>query len=244
MVVVTVLFTQVQWIVLPKASYPGTTHFVLHSQFLKTDVGYCVWTPPGYAETTKKYPLIMVLHGMGGDESHDAGLYGFPPQLETAIKEGRIPPAIVVFPNGGSSGYQGKAEQMILREVLPEVDRNYRTTAQRALCGFSMGAGGASRWLFAHSDLFQVALVWGGGPPGGVPSKDLSKTHSLWVICGDQDPARSVKRLTENLSKSLFECRFTLLQGVGHELGKYHEQTLQDGFILIAKTWNRLSKKK
>lgn len=187
----------------------------------------------------------MVLHGMGGNESHDAGLYGFPPQLETAIRDGKIPPSIVVFPNGGN-GYTSRVERMILNEVLPEVERSYRTRPQRAVCGFSMGARAASKWLIDHSDIFQVAVAWGGGPSSNLVAsagrKALKKSHSLWVVCGDQDPARSVKPTVERLSANLAVCRFTLLPEVGHELGKYHQQTAQEAFKFISESWARLGK--
>ena len=202
---------------------------MIESRALGHKVGYCVWTPPDYAESKGRYPIIIVLHGMGGNESHDSGLYGYPPMFETAIREHLIPPCILVFPNGGNSGYRGKAEEMILKEVLPAVERSYRTTPQRALLGFSMGASGAANWLSKYPATFSAAVVWGGGPTSG------RKMKNLWVICGSLDSPNSRRQAAIKSG-----AKFTELPGVGHELGKYHTQTGSLAFQFIADAWKRM----
>ncbi len=170
----------------------------------------------------------MVLHGMGGNESHDAGLYGYPPMLETAIKDRLISPCILVFPNGGNSSYRGKTEEMILREMLPAVEKSFRTTSKRALLGFSMGANGAAAWLSKHPSLFSAAVVWGGGPSSN------GQLKNLWVICGSQDSPNQRRQAAARAG-----AKFTELPGVGHELGKYHKQTGRDAFSFIAAVWKQ-----
>ena len=68
------------------------------------------------------------------------------------------------------SGYRDGPEQkiigetLIIKELLPLVDKSYRTIATRdgrAICGFSMGGGGSIRLALSHPDLFSAA-AWGG----------------------------------------------------------------------------------
>lgn len=46
------------------------------------------------------------------------------------IRDGSVPPVICVFPNGGRSGYLGSVETMIVKELIPLIDKDYRTKAQ------------------------------------------------------------------------------------------------------------------
>jgi S-formylglutathione hydrolase FrmB len=84
--------------------------------------------------------------------------------LDRAIREGRMPPTIVVFVQGLPRGwyvdsFDGKqpVETAVIKELIPYVDANYRTIATRegrAVEGFSMGGFGALRLGFKYPDLF------------------------------------------------------------------------------------------
>ena len=113
--------------------------------------------------------MIYFLHGAGGNESADAPAISR--ILRTEVEAGRIPPVIGIFPNGGMSGYrdsaaaQGRVESMIVRELVPLVDRTYPTQANRAgrvVGGFSMGGGGSIRLALGHPDDFSAAASWAG----------------------------------------------------------------------------------
>ena len=122
-----------------------------------------VYTPAGYEQNKKaKYPVLYVLHGIGGDE--DAWLdQGRAAQiLDNLIAQGKAKPMIVVFTNGNisqeaapgqnSNGYvrpttslpqtmEGTFETSF-PEIVNFIDANYRTIAKkqsRAICGLSMG---------------------------------------------------------------------------------------------------------
>ena len=95
----------------------GLEHRVMLSKALGHEVGYVVWTPPDYDASGKtRYPVVYFLHGMGGNESADAG--GFSSLLARGIREGAIEPCLCVFPNGGRSGYAGDVEKMIVDELI------------------------------------------------------------------------------------------------------------------------------
>ncbi|HTI72606.1 MAG TPA: alpha/beta hydrolase-fold protein [Candidatus Limnocylindria bacterium] len=145
----------------------GLHHATLESPSMKRTVGYQVYLPPQYEkEPSRRFPVVLFLHGAGGTESSDAGLAA---SVHREVVAGTIDPVIYVFPNGGqTSGYRDwkeergnvKSETLLIRELIPEVDRLYRTIAtseSRGICGFSMGGGGAVRLCLKYPEIFGAA---------------------------------------------------------------------------------------
>ncbi len=125
-----------------------------------------VYTPPGYEGNTKKYPVLYLLHGMGGDEDAWSSVGAAENILDNIIAKGLAKPMIVVMPNGNynqsvSQNKQavqtnfmehfdemaGKFEESIVKDIIPFIDINYRTytnAQNRAIAGLSMGGGQAT----------------------------------------------------------------------------------------------------
>lgn len=224
---------------------PGLTHHQFASDAMKRDVGYSVWVPPGYDASDARYPVVYFLHGTGGTESADAPAFSH--LLAGRLAAKKIPPVICVFPNGGVSGYRDhpdtgvNVETMIIHELIPAIDRSYRTRADRdsrVLAGFSMGGGGAVRLALEHPDLFSAAASWAGAIS---PHNDGDKAGPVFKD-GTLDPSRPRVRLLMIVGyKDLtwpwhapaiaaFEAAhypFTLhtIADLGHELGRYYELT-------------------
>jgi enterochelin esterase-like enzyme len=151
---------------------PRVTHHVFSSKSAKAEVSYHLYRPAVYeAEGNRRFPVVYWLHGSGG------GLPGIPSvarRFDAAIEAGKLPPCLVVFVNGLEMGMyvdwaDGSApvESMIIRDLLPHVDTNYRTIAKREgrlLDGFSMGGYGAARLGFKYPDLFRSVSIVGAGP--------------------------------------------------------------------------------
>ena len=126
------------WVNQPKPGQlpAGVNHLTYYSQSMKHDVGYCIYLPPDYdAAKDARYPVIYNLHGAGGNELH-----GFEQAalLDKGIRAGKLPPMILVMPNGGKTtyykdSYDGKfmGETTIVRELIPHIDKTYRTVASR-----------------------------------------------------------------------------------------------------------------
>jgi S-formylglutathione hydrolase FrmB len=85
---------------------------------------------------------------------------------------GQIREVILGYPNGFRSGYMdhydGKVmvESMIIGELIPRIDKRYRTVAGRAgraVHGFSMGASGSLKFAIKYPELFCAAVAYGGG---------------------------------------------------------------------------------
>ncbi|MBO7442389.1 MAG: esterase, partial [Paludibacteraceae bacterium] len=133
-----------------------------HSEKLNADRRITVYTPAGYETNGQKYPVLYLLHGMGGDEDSWSTLGRAAQILDNLIVQGKAKPMIVVMTNGNSdlqaawgespTGYVTptielpKTTDGSFEEAFPEVvafvDKAYRTIAKkesRAIAGLSMG---------------------------------------------------------------------------------------------------------
>lgn len=133
-----------------------------HSEKLNADRRITVYTPAGYETNGQKYPVLYLLHGMGGDEDSWSTLGRAAQILDNLIAQGKAKPMIVVMTNGNSdlqaawgespTGYVTptielpKTTDGSFEEAFPEVvtfvDKAYRTIAKkesRAIAGLSMG---------------------------------------------------------------------------------------------------------
>jgi putative tributyrin esterase len=153
------------------------------SAILHSPVRYCVYLPASYsaADTkAKKYPVLYLLHGLGGNEQAMA-LDGEWTALQDLRRENKVGEFLVVAPDGWDTFYidsrDGKTPygDFFLREFIPFVERTYRIGTERAargITGFSMGGYGALRIAFAHPELFGSASAHSGAlmrePPQGV----------------------------------------------------------------------------
>ncbi len=214
----------------------GLSHHTLDSEALGHEVGYVVYLPDGYeADHSKRYPVVHFLHGMGGNESMDSG--GFSSLLRRGIKEGWVPPLIAVFPNGGRSGYRGDVQKMIIEELIPKIDADYRTIGEarsRGLAGFSMGGAG-SIWLsLNHPKLFSFAGSWGGGlwrveeEALALAEKNAAQMKAAGfaalLINGDQDRPEAFDGLVEKFTAGGVESTVVTLEDTPHNLGLYYER--------------------
>lgn len=230
---------EVKWVNPDIAKAPGLTHKILKSEALGHDVGYVVWTPPQMDTSgTTRYPVVYFLHGAGGSEKSDSA--GFSAMVAGAIRSGKFPAAICVFPNGGMSGYRGDVQKMIVDELVPLIDKEYPTKAQqsaRVACGFSMGGAGSVRLALEHPELFAAAGSWGGAlnwrgrqedsdmlPTAKQNAAALKKNDfALLTINGDQDHADGFDLLKEILTAAGVPHETVVLADTNHNLGKYYQ---------------------
>ena len=139
-----------------------------------------VYTPPDYdAQAERRFPVLYLQHGSGGDERQWSiqGRANF--ILDNLIAAGKAKPMIVVMETGyatraGSTGANtakgGKDtsafSDVVLKDLIPMIDATYRTIPrreQRAIAGLSMGAGQALQIGLAHLDTFATIGAFSGG---------------------------------------------------------------------------------
>ena len=159
---------------LPKGRWPdGLKHATFKSPSMKTDVGYCIYLPPGYdnpKRSGKRYPVVYYLHGgRPGNETKSIRLARL---IDQAMEKGDVPEMIYVFVNGGKVSHYNTpqfnsfGEDVFVKELIPHIDSHYRTLADRehrGIEGFSQGGRGTTRVMFRHPDLFYSCAPGGSG---------------------------------------------------------------------------------
>lgn len=164
-----------------------------------------VTVPTGYATSsnkTKRYPVVYDLHGTGGDATV------LPTQqIESIVGDQKV---IFVSPDGGTIGAYtdwfganllginrvGASpttppgwETFHIRELLPWIDQNLRTTGHRAIEGGSMGGMGAMSYAARHPELFDAAGSFSGALDTQLASVGSEAAASVvWDPCAFGDP--------------------------------------------------------
>ena len=170
-----------------------------------------IYMPPGYSKR-KKYPVLYLLHGIGGDEKE--WLNGGHPEviLDNLFANNKIEPMIVVMPNGramkddravgnifDSAKVQAFAtfEKDLLNDLIPYIEKNFpvmKDSESRAIAGLSMGGGQSLNFGLGNLDKF----AWIGGfssapntktPEQLIPNPEETKKKLklLWISCGASD---------------------------------------------------------
>ena len=146
-----------------------------NSSTVGTERTTLVYTPPGYS-SEKNYPVLYLLHGIGGDEFEWLN-NGHPEViLDNLYADGKVEPMIVVLPNGramkddratgniyGADKVEAFAnfENDLLKDLIPFIENKYPVIADRehrAIAGLSMGGGQSLNFGLGNLDVF----AWGG----------------------------------------------------------------------------------
>lgn len=199
-----------------------------------------VYTPPGYT-ADKKYPVLYLLHGIGGDENEWAR--GGSPDviLDNLYADNKAVPMIIVLPNGRAAKdvtprdpipKQSPAfaafEKDLLTDLIPFIEKTYSVKndrESRALAGLSMGGGQALNFGLNNLDKF----AWVGGfssapntrPPATLikdPEEATRMLRLLYVACGDKD---GLFRISEGVHTMLDEKKvphlYNVIEGGRHD---------------------------
>jgi enterochelin esterase family protein len=170
-----------------------------------------VYTPPGYESSQKRYPVLYLLHGGGGDEDAWITLGRANLILDNLIAQEKASEMIVVMPNGnayqrmatGSGPILGQAPpaqfgadgspaaqanafpQSLMIEIVPFVENRFRVIADkrsRAIAGLSMGGGQTTAATALYPKAFNYIGVWSAG--SRQPEEDIVKQLSAIKAAG------------------------------------------------------------
>lgn len=183
-----------------------------------------VYTPPGYSNE-RKYPVLYLLHGIGGDESEWQRFATPDVLLDNLIADGKAVPMIVVMPNGraqkndraegnvmASAPAFAVFEKDLLEDVIPAIESRFSVATDRqhrAIAGLSMGGGQSLNFGLTNLTTF----AWIGGfssapnteaPEELIANAEITKNQLrlLYLSCGNKD---GLIRISQRLQRYLKE---------------------------------------
>ena len=168
-----------------------------------------VYLPPKY-DAKKKYSVLYLLHGIGGDENEWYKDGGVPHIImDNLYADGKVADMIVVMPNGraqkddsraggfGSFRAFGDFDKDLIGSLIPYIEKNfsvYTDKDHRAIAGLSMGGGQSLNFGLGHMDVFAYVGGFSSAPNTQraaqlIPDVEKVKKENklLWMVCGGAD---------------------------------------------------------
>ncbi|HXC60676.1 MAG TPA: alpha/beta hydrolase-fold protein, partial [Steroidobacteraceae bacterium] len=161
-----------------------------------------IYTPPGYMNDAKRYPVLYLVHGAGDSDDEWTATGHAQYILDNLIAAGKAKPMIIVMPfghtperppqppvGGGVGGSAGNGANLLgnqdfgndlLKDLIPAIDASLRTKAQpqfRAMAGLSMGGGHTLQFGLPHSDVFRYIGVFSMGLGNAENAVSYEKAH-------------------------------------------------------------------
>ena len=218
-----------------EATKHGTvSHPWYHSNILGMDRRLTVYTPYGYENNPKKkYPVLYLLHGAGGDEEAWTSMGRAAQILDNLIEKGLAEPMIVVMPNGNpgqqaartlnipekqidrrSEAFRDAYVRSLCEEIVPFIEKNFRAVpkpASRAIAGLSMGGGHTISASILYPEMFDYICplsAAGQATPEQIATLKKAGVKLYFLACGNTD---FLFEGSKTLDKTLTE------QGLDHE---------------------------
>ena len=143
-------------------------NLTMNSEILNMDRNYAIYLPPDYETSSRSYPVLYLLHGLGDDQTGWIQFGEVKKIADNAINNGEATPMVIVMPdaNTGEVGYfnipskDWMYEDFFFNELMPHVESKYRIKSEkrfRAISGLSMGGGGTLTYALHRPDLFSAA---------------------------------------------------------------------------------------
>jgi enterochelin esterase-like enzyme len=203
-----------------------------------------VYTPPGYDNSRTRYPVLYLQHGAGENERGwvEQGRANF--ILDNLIAAKKAKPMILVIDTGYASfagaivGTNRSAataafEEVMLKELVPTIDANFRTKSareHRAMAGLSMGSGQTLNITLKHLDKFAWIGAMSGAPRQGFDvataydgafreAAAFKKVKLLWLGAGTAEERfhASTMAMHEALNRAGIRNVFYSSPGTDHE---------------------------
>ena len=228
-----------------ETAHRGTVSYKWYdSSILGMNRRLTVYTPYGYeakANARKKYPVLYLLHGAGGDEEAWTSMGRAAQILDNLIEQGKAEPMIVVMPNGNPNqqaaqtlglktsdvnfrdpAYANAYVRSLCEEIVPFIEKEYRVNAKpasRAIAGLSMGGGHTITATILHPEMFDyVCPLSAAGSANDAQVQALKKAgvKLYFLACGTSDFLyEGSKTLDATLTKNGLDHVFYQSEG-GH----------------------------
>ena len=139
---------------------------VIKSAILNKEVHYSIYLPSDYNTSERAYPVTYLLHGYGDADDGWIQFGEINRLADEGIATGKMPPMIIVTPDGFTSFYINAAdgsmnyEDFFIKELIPHIEKTYKVKAERkyrGIAGLSMGGYGALIYALKYPNLFTAA---------------------------------------------------------------------------------------
>jgi enterochelin esterase-like enzyme len=200
-----------------------------------------VYLPPGYSKD-KKYPVLYLLHGIGGDETEWLRYANPHILMDNLLADGKVVPMIIVMPNGraqkddrpgpnpmATAPAFARFERDLLDDLIPAIEARYSVNTNReyrAIAGLSMGGGQALNFGLGHLDVFAWIGAFSAAPNTKPPAELIpdpeavkQKVKLLYISCGNRD---SLIRISQGVHAFLKEHN---VPHIWHVDGHGHDPT-------------------
>lgn len=198
-----------------------------------------VYIPASY-DGKKKFSVLYLLHGIGGDEWEWVNDGGVPNIImDNLYADGKVADMIVVMPNGraqkddsraggmGSFAAFGNFDKDLIGSLIPAIEKKYNVYSDkqhRAIAGLSMGGGQSLNIGLGNMDVFAYVGGFSSAPNTGRPQQlipDVEKTKKentlLWMVCGGADGLMSnSSNLKAFCDENGVPCTLINYPGEGH----------------------------
>lgn len=225
----------------------GHVHEILFpSESTQTSRKAFVYTPPGYdKETSNRYPVLYLQHGYCENET------SWPSQghanliMDNLIAEGKAKPFIIVMTYGmtneikfgGLREFDIKPfETVLVDELIPYIDSNYRTLANqenRAMAGLSMGGFETKLITTKRPDVFSYYGLFSGGIYNPEEIKDHENLKLVFLSCGSKERPDGVKNAVSELQKAGYNAESYISEGTAHEFHTWRRSLHQLAQLLF-----------
>jgi len=189
-----------------------------------------VYTPPTYTKDTKtKYPVLYLQHGWGEDETAWSNQGHENLIMDNMIAAGEVDPFIIVntygmcneVKFGHINDFDAKDfEAVLVDELIPYIDANYRTKADkwhRAMAGLSMGGFTTVLITLRRTEAFGYYGLLSGGSYTPEAIKDPKQVKHIFVSCGSKENPDGVIKSAEALNAAGIKATSYVSPGTAHE---------------------------
>jgi len=204
-----------------------------------------VYTPPTYGKDKKKYPVLYLQHGWGEDETSWSrqGCAGI--IMDNLLAEGKCVPFIVVMTYGmtnevrfgGLGDFTAKDfETVLVDELVPFIDNNFRTIAKkesRAMAGLSMGGMETKTITLRRPEVFGYYGLFSGGTYSPEDIKDKNQVKLIFESCGSKENPDGINSSVAALKAAGFNAVGYVSDGTAHEFLTWRRSLYQMAQLLF-----------
>lgn len=167
------------------------------SKHLNRDYAFTIYLPDGYQSTDKNYSVLYLLHGSVGNENSWLERGKLKETADALLEKKLIPPMLIVMPGHNQSwwadGNDEPAETVLLKELFPYVEKNFRTITTRegrAVAGLSAGGFATVNLTLRYPEMFIAGAALSPAIYQDLPPKNSSAyRHKVFQVDGKLDPA-------------------------------------------------------